>query len=204
MKTLLTTALFVLFSVCSIKAQSTFGLKGGPNLAYMSIDNTTITLLFHAGAFSEIQMSDKFFLRPELLYSRKGSKQTLTSTYDLDIAVSYVSIPVLAGWKASDRLSLLVGPEINYTLDGRLYLYDDQKVLDASSFEDWDVAIDLGMAYRITRKFSAEIRYSLGLINVMEVMFTDLHGRPIGSLNEGKNRTLQLSLSYALGSNQDL
>ena len=42
MKTLLTPVLFVLFSICSLKAQTTFGVKGGLNLASINIDNISL------------------------------------------------------------------------------------------------------------------------------------------------------------------
>ncbi len=200
MKTLFTPALFVLFSICSLKAQTTFGVKGGPSLSFMSIDDHKSVLLFHAGAFGEIPLNDKFFLRPELLFSRKGTMQTRKSDYYLDFAFSYLCLPAMAGLKATDRLSLLIGPEISYMLDGRMYVYDDQVATDAELFASWDLAIDFGMAYQIAHRLSAEFRYCHGLINVIDIMFTDPIGRPIGSLDEGKNIGLQLSLSYVLSS----
>ena len=200
MKVLLTPALFIFFSISSLTSQATFGIKGGPNLSVISIESSKCVLLFHAGVFGEIPVSENFLIRPELQYSRKGTMQNIVSEYSLDFAFSYLSLPVLIGWNTLDRLTLLMGPEFSYMLDGRLYTYDDQVVIDDALFEDWDMAIDFGVAYQISKKFSAEFRYSLGLCNVIEVMFTDLHGRPIGSLDEGKNRTIQLSLNYVLAS----
>ncbi len=174
MKTLLTSALFAFFSICSINAQTTFGIKGGPSLSFMSIDDHKSVLLFHAGAFAEFPLSDHFFFRSELLFSRKGTMQTRESDYYLDFAFSYLCLPALADLKTSDRLSLLIGPEISYMLDGRMYVYDDQVAADAELFAPWDLAIDFGMAYQIAHRLSAEFRYCHGLINVIDVMFTDL------------------------------
>ncbi len=199
MKLPLATWLFVLLSSCSGKAQTTFGIKGGPNFSYMSVEKG-INYSFHAGAFSKIVLNDFFFLQPELLYSGKGTTPGYMSAYDLECKLHYISMPVLVGWNVTDHLSVLAGPELDYLLDGSSFKYDDTKSVSSEEFASWDVAIDFGLAYGISKKFKAEVRYSLGLVDVIDIMFMDVFDRPAGCLDEGKNRTLQLSVSYVFAS----
>jgi hypothetical protein len=198
LKTLFALILVGFISICPVTAQVTFGIKGGPNFSFMNIEDG-IHYSFHAGIFSETALSDVFFLRPELLYSEKGSRPTDLSAYDLYSSLVYLSMPVLVGLKVTDRFSIMTGPELNYLLDGSSYTYDDTKSISSEEYASWDVAVDFGLAYRISKKFSAELRYGLGLVDVIDIMFEDIFNRPAGSAEEGKNRTLQLSVGYILG-----
>ena len=200
MKPFLATASFVLLSICSVKAQLALGIKGGLSLSGMSIANSKVYPSFHAGAFSEVTLNENLMLRPELLYSVKGSRPTVFNEFDLVIDLRYISMPVLVGWKATDRLNILAGHEISYLMEGIVATHD--QVSSAEIFTPLDFAIDLGLAYQISNKFTVEFRYSLGLVNVVDIEFTDLHDRPVGSLEEGKNRSMQLSLGYTFESEE--
>ena len=189
--------IFLCYS-CPVKAQVTFGLKGGPNLSYMSIEKG-INYSFHAGAFSEMALNDFFFLQPELLYSGKGTTPRYMSAYDLECKLQYISMPVLVGWNVTDHLAILSGPELNYLLEGSSFTYDDTKSVSAENFASWDLAMDFGLTYRISKKFKVEVRYSLGLVDVIDIMFSDIFDRPAGSAEEGKNRTLQMSVGCVIG-----
>ena len=178
-------------------AQVTFGVKGGANFAYMSIEEG-MDYAFHVGAFSKITISDNFFIQPEVLFSKKGTMPTDLSYYQLECTFDYLSLPILIGWNVSDHLAIMTGPELSYLLNGTAYTLDDQIFISSAEFASWDVAIDFGLAYRISKKFSAEIRYSLGLVDVLDIMFEDLFYRPAGSIEEGKNRTIQLSANFIL------
>ncbi len=200
MKNLLTTLVLVLMAIYSINGQTSFGIKGGLNVAYMNIDGRESLVSFHAGAFSRIALSDQAFLQPELMYSVKGAKfPEYFYPFDMNFTFYYISLPVLFGWKATDQLSILAGPEISYLADEKLEV--DERVIGVSDgFSNWDFGVDLGIAYQVTKGLGAELRFCYGLVNVVNLFFTDANGLSLGGLNEGKNRTIQLSVNYALTS----
>jgi len=203
MKKLIPILSMLMLSVLSGKGQTTFGVKGGLNVAYMNIDMRESHIAYHAGIFVNEDLSDKFFLQPELLYSIKGAKfPEYFFPADMDFTFYYVSMPILFGWKPADHLSLLVGPEISYLTDYK-FVINEQPIAGSDGFAEWDVSLDLGVAYAITKKLSVELRFVYGLTNVVNILFTDENGQTIGNLNEGKNRALQLSGCYRFSSDNE-
>jgi len=60
---------------------------------------------------TEIGISKKFIVEPELLYSIKGDKFPATIlTNDRTLSLNYFSIPVLGGFRLNDKLTILLGP----------------------------------------------------------------------------------------------
>ena len=198
MNKLLIALSFLLISTWSVNAQTVFGVKGGVNVSYMNIDMRESLVSFHAGAFSRIPLSDQVILQPELLYSVKGAKFPGYFYYfDMNFTFYYISMPVLVGWKATDHLLILAGPEFSYLASNKVEISKYGPDV-TGGFSALDVGLDLGVAYQITKRIGTELRFSYGLVNVSELYFTDAHGQTIGGLNEGKNRTVQLSVSYVL------
>ena len=104
-KVLLTPTLFILFSICSLNAQTTFGVKGGLNLASINIDNSDMILTWQAGAFSHMPLGGKVFFQPELLISRKGTRlKDFFYTSDLTFNIVYLSMPLVMGVEAGPNL----------------------------------------------------------------------------------------------------
>ena len=198
MNKLLITLAFILISALPVNAQSLFGVKGGVNVSYMNIESRESLVSFHAGLFSRIPLSEKYFLQPELLYSVKGAKFPGYFYYfDMNITFSYISMPILFGWKATDHLLILAGPEFSYLVSNKVAVNEYGPNV-TGSFSAIDVGLDLGVAYLITKRIGAELRFSYGLVNVPDLYFTDANGQSLGGLNEGKNRTVQLSVNYLL------
>lgn len=203
MKTILTPVLFVLFSICSLNAQTTFGVKGGMNLASINIDNSDMIFTWHAGAFSHTPLGGKFFFQPELLISRKGTRlQDFFYTSDLTFNIVYLSMPLVMGIEAGEHFLFHIGPELSYRLAGEFEIEDQESNQEKEYYSDWDFGLDAGVTYQMTRRFGLTLRYCFGFTNVMQIQFVDELGQDLGGFSEGKNRVLQLSISYAFSSNQ--
>jgi hypothetical protein len=89
---------------------------------------------FHVGAYLDYMFSDNIGLRTELLYSARGTSETETTTDELVLfgttittktesdvknTISYVELPVLLNYKASDNLSFLVGPGLGFLMSNK-------------------------------------------------------------------------------------
>src|SRR4051812_40316919 len=162
-------------------SQTRLGLKGGLNIA--KVNNLTASpqerYSFHAGISFQQALRTKFFLQPELLYSSKG--YSFTSPFASNDGVNrlnYFSVPVLFGYRVDDRLSIVFGPEFNYLLKSTLHLKSggpsDISVIDLTDqYPRFDAGVDLGVAYKMTKKLSAELRYYYGFNTLY---YTDFAG----------------------------
>lgn len=190
MKKLFILAAILLF-VCSAKAQSdiTIGPKVGLNVTNISnIDNSKNKISIHLGGFAEWKVNDFFAIQPELLYSRQGFR-----TKDGDIKgkfrVNYLNIPVLAKLYVLDELSVDLGPQLGFALNGKSKLKNDghtatEKFKHLNTVE---LSFAIGVSYNWDDlMFSA--RYNVGLSNVIDKDYLDM--------GNNKNHVFQLSVGY--------
>jgi Outer membrane protein beta-barrel domain len=191
---------FILFLavILSSTGQTEVGAKGGANLSWINFDRKESLFSFHAGGYVRAPLGEELFLQPEVLYSVKGANipDYFYST-SIDFTMYYLSFPVLLGWQASENLSLHVGPEISYLTNATVDIADVRHE-GKDGFAAWDLDIDLGAAYQLTKRLGLELRYSHGLVNVIQIEFTDENGQSLGGIDEGKNRVLQLGLWYSI------
>ena len=134
-----------------------FGVKGGLDMVSVSVPSVTVpdgfggtetlgggsisTTGFFFGGFADFEMSDKITLQPGLNY-HTASKDG----YNL----SFLSIPVLAKYNVSDKLNLLAGPSLYYSMD-------------SESTDKTRFSLGIGGSYDISDELFLETRYDMGL-----------------------------------------
>ena len=180
-KRLLVTAITIL-GFAHVNAQNVdFGIKGGLNFANITGDNTskdnTVTA-FNFGAMTEIKISEKFSLQPELLYSGQGYDSGIKS--EGTIALNYLNIPVIAKYYVTKKLSLEGGPQIGFLLSTKGGTQDYKNL-----FKTTDFGVNMGIGYKLDSGLNFGARYVLGLSNINDV----------GSATN-KNGVFQLSVGY--------
>lgn len=183
------------------KAQ--FGIKGGLNVANQNYSgdgapSPSSIIGFNVGGFTEFKMSEKFSIQPELLYSTQGSKMNMVVNYDgtdyeteNTFKLSYINIPVMFKYYATNKFSLEAGPQIGFLVDSKLKtdVLGQSVTQDAKNiFESIDFGLNLGAGYYFTEKFSAGVRYNLGLSNVLKT--------ESGDDSKIKNSVFSLSVGY--------
>lgn len=160
-KILLTTV--ILNFVMSLGAQN-FGIRAGVDFATAKADFEGISISenetgFYIGAFTKLEVSEAFKVRPEVNY---------ISIKDLD----QIQVPVLAEIGLAEKFNALAGPSFGFLLDTN------------EGEKSFNLGLDFGLSYNITEKFLAEARYSLGLSNLVEDNEFDaklkLHGLFVG------------------------
>ncbi|CAM1368471.1 conserved exported hypothetical protein [Tenacibaculum litopenaei] len=153
MKKLLVMAAIAL-GLSQVQAQETsFGLTAGLNT--MVIRNSVNVLGntasasnsatgFYAGVFADFEVSEKFHIQPELLYSTAYKDGNSTNTLNL---------PILAKYYVADQFSIHAGPTLDYVLD------------ESNGLNKFGFGVAAGLGYDFSDKVFATARYSLGLSN---------------------------------------
>ncbi len=188
---------FLCASLCH--AQVRFGIKGGVNLAtvrYIETDDSKARLGWNAGVAAEIPVQDNLFVRPELLYSSKGFGYRPTATsMQGSLRLNYIAVPLLFGFRPGRRTAIMAGPEIGFL----------QKAVSKSQgitsdftgfYRHFDVGVDLGFAYTVSKDFGIEARYNYGFKDLVNVAYLNDNGDVIAQGKNGANSVLQVGIYY--------
>lgn len=169
MKKIILSALAVL-AFGLINAQEVkYGIKVGGNLTNIRVDAGDVgTVIFksnvgaQAGAFAEIKVVEKFAVQPEVLFSYESSDVSGT-----DINLSYINIPVMAKYYASEKISLQVGPQIGFLVGAKAKM-DGEKEDIKDNIKSTNFGLNFGLGYDFTKKCFVDFRYNAGLTDIAE------------------------------------
>ncbi|MGE4170401.1 MAG: porin family protein [Candidatus Margulisiibacteriota bacterium] len=153
------------------------GLKLGANLANWSgaSVSTQGKVGFQLGGFVKQDLSDKFSMRYELLYSQKGANYSSSvtdgsNTYAVSYAdnFDYVELPVLFQYQAMPMLSLYAGPYVSYLLTAKTHIAISGASVDVDQLPNVN-ALDYGAIAGLgvtLGNWVVDLRYELGLADV--------------------------------------
>ncbi len=200
-----TIAIFaLLLSATFTFAQLSVGAKGGVNYAYFpDVENGTVLnfvtqpiIAYHLGAIAEFELTNRFALTAEVLYSVKGSEVNQSfQAFEIvtSFANSYVSIPLAAKVKVS-KFGFLAGVEPSFLASERVRFNDEPWEPADGLSNNLDFSLIGGVDARLGKLYLAA-RYIHGLSDALEINFTDANGNPIGS-GGNPNRVFQVSAGY--------
>lgn len=144
--------LFVVVTGGFAQGKVEFGLKGGYNNASVTKASGTRNRV-HLGGVARINISDKFAIQPELLYSLQGGEIA-----EVDFSANYLSLPILSSYNLVDNLYVEIGPEFSYLT------YAEVKPLIITKYIDkLQISFDVGTSYRFKNDLFVQLRYCLGL-----------------------------------------
>jgi opacity protein-like surface antigen len=151
-KIILSSIAILAFGFANAQDGMSYGVKGGLDMVSLKADGYSENLTgFFAGGFVEFGIADKFVLQPGLNY------HTASKTVEgVKFKANFISIPVLVKYEIAEKLNLMVGPSLYYSLEST----DNDK----TRFN-----LDLGASYNITENFFVEPRYSAGLTGDVKV-----------------------------------
>lgn len=177
--------------ISSMMAQMEAGIKGGLNLSDLQVfasGNSTgneayrTRPSYHIGTFVNSPFSDHFGIQVEVLFSNKGFKYETDSIGTLNASLNYLNFPVLFYYRPAKLIEFEFGPEFGYLISGE------------DLVQSFDVGIDIGLRFHLSRKFHTGIRYYQGFkFNMKEGYFNSGNGSPKYS-----NTTFQVSIGYNL------
>ncbi|MGV3538229.1 MAG: porin family protein [Rufibacter sp.] len=197
MKKLLFLFAFVTVSfLAEAQAPISLGIKAGVNYSTLTADEDEGLKYkpgFHIGAYADYAISDMVSIRPELLYTRKGSKFSMNETYtetdefgdeetytfkvDGDMTFQYIELPILARVKTGGFF-FEGGPTFGYLLKSEAdmkgsitggifdnYEFDGTTdgTKDSNRFEFGYAA---GIGYELSNGLSFTLRYNGGITKI--------------------------------------
>jgi hypothetical protein len=194
MKKIILSAIAI-FAFGVVSAQDVrFGVKAGLNIATLTgdvVDDIKSKIGFNVGGFSEIKISEKFAVQPELLYSTQGAKFDGGSE-----SLNYINIPVMAKFFVAESFSIEAGPQIGFLTSAKAKFDDEDVSVDIKDeLKSIDFGLNFGAGYDFTPNLSAGLRYNLGLSNIADNESNDEEGFETEDF-ELKNSVFSLSLSY--------
>lgn len=180
--------------VCAAKAQFSagdfiYGGKVGLNVTNISNMGVKAKASIHIGAFAEWKMNDFIGISPEFVYSRQGAADK-TGGVKTKVRVNYLNIPILAKLYVLENLSVDLGPQLGFALNGKS-VAKAEGVTVKDKMEDLntiDLSFPVGLSY-IYDNFIVSARYNIGLTNVAD---KDMVGVNM------KNGVFQFSIGYCL------
>jgi hypothetical protein len=164
----------------------TVGLRAGVNFQNINgkdllgnrLHNDMLTG-FHAGLNVEIPVATDFYLRPGLIYSTKGSRQSIELEGDqVKTQLGYLELPVNFLYKPAmgpGNLLLGFGPYVARGITGKIsggsssidvnYKHNPEISLDPVYYEPWDAGMNLLFGYEFAGGVSAQLNAQWGLTN---------------------------------------
>lgn len=186
MKKLLTLSFILgLIATHGINAQEyfEFGFKGGVNLSNITgdqTDNLDPRTTMNIGVFGIYKVTDKIGVQAEILYSEQGFETEENDVVERDIVSKsqYINLPLMASYNIIENLWVEAGPQIGYlvkaeqdiettTEDNLGSVESNTETEDVTdSYESIDMALNVGLRYKLARNFLVQARYSKGISDV--------------------------------------
>ncbi|MBZ0270011.1 PorT family protein [bacterium] len=156
------------------------GLKGGMNIANMSVDPVELEdenslTAFSVGAWWRIPLRGNFSVQPEALYSVKGDAQS-GDGYSTSTQLAYIDVPVLAriGFLHGSpyQPSLYAGPLLAMNVSASAKVEGDGgdvalDVKDQVNTFDFGMVVGGGLDFEFgSHTYGVDVRYSKGLSNL--------------------------------------
>jgi len=191
-------AIFIVLSTIMQAQDVNWGVKLGGTLAsthfndeipsILSNDNSVKKPGFQLGVFARKNISTKFTFQLELNYALIGDKYKITSgimpmtgtvylTYAEYIkTLHYLQLPFLIQYHAGNKVNFETGPQLGYLISAKTHStseYSDGKVktLDQDEtkyFNALDFGWNLGVNYQFAKKYFINIKYTFGLVSILD------------------------------------
>ncbi len=178
------------------------GIKGGYNYASLSGDvNPGVGLSryhgFYGGVTMDFPLSNLFFVQTEGLYTRIGGTVNVAGS-GVNVALDYISVPVLLGMKVYERLSAQVGPQFNFLAKKSKFSYkkNEEEVIVEKAFDNFDLSLGIGLKYTTSSGYFVEARFNQGLTNIADSSNESLKKMNISSTNNFKNSYISIGMGY--------
>lgn len=167
------------------------GLGGSTFMGDDGVDAeyTKIAVSFQFGAFFISPINEQISFQSELLIDNKGVDYDVEgSSTDLEINLSYLTVPVLLAFKANDNLKIYAGGYISLLLNAESAYSSSTKDLK-DSLTDIDYGLSIGAMFK-SDKLVFDFRYNHGIANLYNSNDED------NSKYDFQNQQFILSLGY--------
>jgi hypothetical protein len=180
--------------------ETAFYFKAGANLPFFTGEKAKWEgkPSYHIGVGIDVSLNEKISLSPELIYYRMFAEpgNEIAITGNDELTISFISIPLLAKYKFTNKLAGELGPQmlyISHVERTRNWGIENEK--PNRRVKDFDFGVTAGLSYFFTNKLGVNARYYLGLTEVDEYPGTYT---AYTSSDLGKISFASLSLVYKL------
>lgn len=188
----------IAIGLCVFQSSNAQGIKVGVKVGANLTNSTGVSFKneyefgYHAGFFSELMITKKFGIQPELLFSETNLRTGtgFNSLYSMvaipnitNIKLQYMTIPVLLDYKPFSLVTLQLGPQFGILMSQTKSLKENA----GDAFKKGDFSL-LGGVQLNFLKFRVYGRYAVGLMNIND----------IDSKEEWKSQTLQIGAAITL------
>ncbi|MFP4471277.1 MAG: porin family protein [Bacteroidales bacterium] len=184
-KTVIILFLLTLGTAGLLAQNAGFGIKGGINLANMSIDDANdknIRPGFYFGVMANLPLTMQFAVQPELLYSTRGVEMNYDEDFlgidiadgETDFKLTYLDIPLYLVFNLSEDFHFYFGPYVGFLLDAKVDTkaevlefieINDSNDLDRDHFKSTEIGLSAGLGFEFG-SFITGFNYSHGLTQV--------------------------------------
>ena len=195
-KFIISCALFMSVATMAGAQDFQFGIKGGLSASWLQ--GTVVTGYetvvphnnFYAGAFASCDVYDDLFLQAELLYAGRGhsDKSEILPSYSRNLG--YLMLPVFAGYRFSDAVSLMVGPEFGYLLFSKTKV-GDHKTDSTKECKPFNICVAMQLNYMITDNFGVDVKFDWGLNKTFK---PGIYAEGVN--DDGRNMAAQIGVCY--------
>lgn len=191
-------------------AQNHFHVYGGINVRDFRFPNNPYDFneLYnpgigaHIGLLTEIPLSQKLFLRPQLQFIQRGSHfENVNTNTEATTNLIYTELPILLGYHIGKPFSLAIGPSIGYMLYGYIRFEGANKELKNFPENDFDFGVSSTFGWKPFERWTFLITsyYGITAIHAYEVFNTQTYDvMPVSFANV----SLQLSAAYEFPSKE--
>ena len=172
------------------ESNSSFGIKGGYNLASVKFDSDSETGQrhgFNVGFYGESFLNEAVAIQIEFLYSQQGYEiENNNSTFTQK--VNYINLPLSLNIYPTQNFFLEVGAQVGLAIshkeefDSSFNLFDTSQEFDPKKF---DYGANVGAGFKTDSGVRLSARYHFGLGDIYD------EGKP-------RNRVLQFTLGFDL------
>lgn len=211
LRNLLIISAFTLLSSTASFAQVSVGIKGSAQLANQKYSSSGISITgdnivgFQAGLLLNAPLSDQISLRPQLLYSTKGTKLSgslLGGAGENKGIINYLELPIQLAYSlevGEGNVVIGAGPYVAYALNAKsTTTFAGQSMTESVDFSGpdspkrFDYGIHVSAGYELFSGLGLSVYYAPGLAN--------LNNSNSGTDLTVKNTSYGISLSYFFGS----
>lgn len=171
---------------------SSFGVRGGVNFFNWGGDDGTDNDYtnragFHAGLYGNMFVTDRFSIEPGAYYSVKGT--AADNIVESRSVLTYVDVPILLRFYASDGLNIFAGPQGSILLDSKLEgdAFGQTFTFDTDDINKLDAGLVFGLGYNLPMGLNLQGSYDLGLTPVFKDSDANVY-----------NRGFKISLGFSL------
>lgn len=157
-----------------------YGLKAGVNFATVTGSGGDLKAGFNGGVLAHIHATPAFSLQPEVMYSNQGTKYSASNK----LLLNYINIPLLLQYNFDNGFRLQGGPQVGFLIEAKNKAGNVETDV-SGGYKTVDVSIPLGLSYLDYSGFGVDLRYNIGVTNVVK-----------NSTTNYRNSVLQLGVFY--------